>query len=160
MVKLKNFFILHHQIFKVLIYCYYYYFELFFVLSKIISNWETYFMNYELQTNEKMKMKKKHFYHPLYLSLWLLKTSFFCLLPQPTPIPPSWIRIRYQVKCQIVLVFQTFSSRCHFLLHIVCCFLMFTEIFSSVLTFMISLIKDFNINDLNPPRILNIYSKY
>ena len=50
-------------------------------------------------------------------------------------------------KCQKVLVFKTFLTCGHFFLYIMF-FSLFIEIFSSILlTFVISVIKDFNIND-------------
>ena len=61
----------------------YFFFVTFFFLFKIIYNKEAYFINYNLQTNE------KKLYHPLYPSLRLLKTNPFCLLPRLNTRLPS-----------------------------------------------------------------------
>ena len=61
----------------------YLFFVTFFFLFKIIYNKEAYFINYNLQTNE------KKLYHPLYPSLRLLKTNPFCLLPRLKTRLPS-----------------------------------------------------------------------
>ena len=87
-------------------------FLLTFFFSKSFLIKKTYFTNYKLQTNKKEK---------LYPSLWLLKTNFFCLLPRLTHVLPPTQRLN-QIKCQIVLVFKTLSTCCHFLLYIVCFF--------------------------------------
>ena len=106
----------------------------FFFLFKIIYNRKAYFLNYNLQTNEK---KKEILYHPIYPSLRLLKTNPFCLFPRlnPTPLLPLTQRLN-QTKCQKVWVFKTFSTCCHLLLYMACYFLLLNEIFSSMfLTF-------------------------
>ena len=56
----------------------------FFFLFNIIYNRKAYFLNYNLQTNEK---KKEIVYHPIYPSLRLLKTNPFCLFPRLKPTP-------------------------------------------------------------------------
>ena len=106
----------------------------FFFLFKIIYNRKAYFLNYNLQTNEK---KKEILYHPIYPSLRLLKTNPFCLFPRlnPTTLLPLTQRLN-QTKCQKVWVFKTFSTCCHLLLYMACYFLLLNEIFSSMfLTF-------------------------
>ena len=126
---------------------------------RIIYNRKTYFLNNNLQNNNnnnnnnknnKQTKTNKTFYHPLYPSLWLLKTIFFCLLlhlNSTLPLPLHSSRPKGQIKSgkmSKVLVFKTFSTYCHFLLYIVCFFSLFIKFFSSMfLTFMISLIKDF-----------------
>ena len=70
---------------------------------------------------------------------------------------------RNYVKCQKVLVFKTILTCGHFFLYIVI-FTLFIEICSSILlTSVISLIKDFNINDTDLLELciytLNIKSK-
>ena len=89
------------------VYCQY-----FFFLFKIIDNWKAYFIYYKLQTNQRKKRVL-----PLTLPFPLV-TEDQLLLPTPSAYPytPPSQKLN-KIKCQIVLVFKTFSTCCHFLLH-------------------------------------------
>ena len=63
------------------------------------------------------------------------------------PLPSPLATQRLNQICQEILVFKTFSTCCHFLLCIVSFFFIVYWNFFLFLTLVISLIKDFNIND-------------
>ena len=106
---------------------------------KIVRNWKTYFINYKLQTNKK---EKKTVY--LYPSLWLLKTSFAYSLGLPLSSPQSETE---SDKVSNSFSLQNIFNLLPFLL-VNILFFLFIETFSSTfLTFVISLIKDSNVDD-------------
>ena len=113
-------------LFKLLLFCN------FLFLFKIIYAWKTYFTN---------KKEKKKFLSPI-LPVPLVTENQLLLStvltrPTPTLLPPLIQRL-IQVKYQIVLVFKTFLTCCHFLLYIMFFFSLFIEISSSIfLTFVI-----------------------
>ena len=72
-------------------------------------------------------------------------TPFVYSIGVPLPSPLAIQRLN-QI-CQEILVFKTFSTCCHFLLCIVSFFFIVYWNFFLFLTLVISLIKDFNIND-------------
>ena len=113
-----------------------------FFLFQIIYNWKTYFINYKLQTN---KMDKKKLL-PTTLPVALVIENQL-LLPNFSTysyFPPTQ-RLNH-IKCQIVLVFKTFPNSCHFPLYILFFLIVYWN-FLLFLIFVISLIKDFHVND-------------
>ena len=121
-----------------------FFFVTFFILFRIIYNRKTYFINNNSQTN-------KTFYHPLYPSLWLLKTISFYLLPRLnlTPLTPrfkSWGWIKAGKVPKSFGLQNIFNLLPFSLVHL-CFFIVYWNFSSMFLTFMISLIKDFIIND-------------
>ena len=117
-------------------------------------------VNYKLKTNKKeKKTSTTHFTHP---SGYWKPTSFAYSLNLPLP-SPSTQRLN-QIKCQIYLFSKKFQLSVIFFCTY-CYFSLFIEIFSSMfLIFVISLIKDFNINDADllelSKYILNIKNKW
>ena len=101
-------------------------FVTFLFLFQNIYNWKTYFINYKLPINEKKNLLPPNLPVPLFTeNQHLLTTSSAYLYPPPTQ------RLNL-IKSQIVLIFKTFSTCCHFLLYIICFFSLFIEIFSSI----------------------------
>ena len=65
----------------------FFFYNIFLFFLELFTIEKTYFTNYNLQTknNKTNKQANNTFYHPLYPSLWLLKTIFFSLLPRLNP---------------------------------------------------------------------------